>query len=720
MSKLTSKKSVMTKSLFLILISCFFNLYVYCQQDSILPWKNIPDADLKMETYDADPTADAVVLQEYVELKFDIWQDELRLYYEVYQRIKILTEEGKKYAEIEIPYIGLEQYEDITLISGFTFNYNEGSVKKTKLKAKNIVVDKSQEPVYFKRFTMPEVEVGSIIEYKYTIASLNFIEPETFYFQKDIPVRISEFRANIPEFFTYKININGYYNLANESVEESTVFLNWIFRNEDPIPSGLAYKSKDFSVQMRFQLDSYRYIYTMTNIPAFQTESYIDSYLNYIYSIKLYLVKVTQDIGYYSYIQQLAWKDLTKRIYLTTEDNSYILTKNKAKFKTYPAGFILYNTNSWEDFNTNTLNNEYYGLQLVKVWAYKPLMNKISSSDSTDFSNLKSIYNFVRDSINWNNEYNIFITKTLEEVYKQKSGNSSEINFLLIQLLRKADFEVNPVLVKTRSEGIPDIDLPSLNQFNHTIAAVELNGEIILLDAIDKERPYNLLNFEDLNNYGYLLKRLDSEWIDIKNYTYSKIEYTDSIIYENNLFTTKRQINESGYYAYNKQTEKIKPLELIQNSDKLFYKNLQISNSGNYDKDLITKYSVSADSFIEEDNYSLTIYPFYNYSNLTNPFGDFYRNYPINFGYPFEENYHIFIELPENYTVNDFSKPENIILGDNNASLEIETEIIENKINIDVYFKIINYEFPVSQYYELRNLYEKYFELKKFYIYVEK
>jgi len=697
----------------------FFSIVNTYSQDTLLSWKKIPESDLKMITYDQDPGADAVILQEYVEISFKVWQDELRLYYDVYQRIKILTEEGKKYATIEIPYIGFEDYEDVSFLSGYTYNFENGVIKKKKLKLKSVEKIDSNKIVFTKKFTMPDVQVGSVIEYKYSIASLNFIEPETFYFQKEIPVRYSEFRANIPDFMTYKINITGYENLQTAEQEESNIGISWIYKHNDPIPSGSAYTSRDYTVPINFKFDSYYTRYTMSNIPAYQQENYTDSYLNYIYSVKLNLTKVTQDIGYYSYIYQLAWKDLTKRLYLTTE-NSYILTKSTSNFKTYPAGYILYNTKTWEDFSTQMQNDENYGLQLVKSFKFRTVLNKIYSEDSTEITNIKNIYNFVRDSINWNGDYYLFLSKTIEEVLNQKSGNSTEINFLLISLLRKADFEANPVIIKTRTEGKPDVDLPSFYQFNHTIVAVEIEGETILLDATEKNKPFNLLSIEDLNQSGLLLKSINSEWIDIENYQKSKVEYTDSIIFEDNAFIVKKQINDFGYYAYNKRLDKTNPMYLFTNIENPIYPDFENINKENFEKELITKYSVKTDKIFDEDKNSITIYPFETYTNLQNPFSDFQRNNPVNFGYPFEENYKLYFQIPDGYSVKDFSKPENFIVGNDDASLIFNSKITENLFEYNISLKINSTEFPVSQYFKLRELFEKYVEMKKMYIYVEK
>jgi len=83
-----------------------------------------------------------------------------------YVRIKILTEEGRKYADIEIPY--LKDAENIVNLKarsirpdGTIANFEGKPFDKTIVKARGL---KYQA----KTLTLPDVQVGSVIEYLYT------------------------------------------------------------------------------------------------------------------------------------------------------------------------------------------------------------------------------------------------------------------------------------------------------------------------------------------------------------------------------------------------------------------------------------------------------------------------------------------------------------------------------------------------------------------------
>jgi hypothetical protein len=84
-----------------------------------------------------------------------------------YFRIKILTEEGRKYADIEIPFF--KEHQDIVHVRARTIK-PDGSIvifdgqvfEKPIVKAKGV-------RYLAKTFTLPDVQVGGIIEYSYTV-----------------------------------------------------------------------------------------------------------------------------------------------------------------------------------------------------------------------------------------------------------------------------------------------------------------------------------------------------------------------------------------------------------------------------------------------------------------------------------------------------------------------------------------------------------------------
>lgn len=120
-----------------------------------------PD-ELKMTSEPLAPGAPAIILYRQVDR-----DDNGETSHEYnYVRIKILTEEGRKWADIEIPFV--QRSEAIVNIRARTIkpdgaitNFDGKIYEKTVVKAKGV-------KYLVKAFTLPDVQAGGIIEYYYT------------------------------------------------------------------------------------------------------------------------------------------------------------------------------------------------------------------------------------------------------------------------------------------------------------------------------------------------------------------------------------------------------------------------------------------------------------------------------------------------------------------------------------------------------------------------
>ena len=124
-------------------------------------WQPISPEELKMTSLPEAPGSPAVILYRQVD------RDDGRTPHEdTYIRIKVLTEEGRKYANVEIPYF--KEYGGMTAIKARTVRPN-GSIAPFDGKVYEQTIVKAKGLKYLaKTFTLPDVQVGSIIEYRYT------------------------------------------------------------------------------------------------------------------------------------------------------------------------------------------------------------------------------------------------------------------------------------------------------------------------------------------------------------------------------------------------------------------------------------------------------------------------------------------------------------------------------------------------------------------------
>lgn len=129
-----------------------------------------------------------------------------------YYRIKIFTEEGKKYAEVEVSYVpGYPLYGRISDISVRTIR-PDGTVVPFDGKIFDKVVYKGRRgAVKAKTFAIPDVQPGSIIEYRFVRRwTENYLLDTVWSVQRDIPILRSKLtlkpydtRGQYGSFFTF-------------------------------------------------------------------------------------------------------------------------------------------------------------------------------------------------------------------------------------------------------------------------------------------------------------------------------------------------------------------------------------------------------------------------------------------------------------------------------------------------------------------------------------
>lgn len=135
-----------------------------------------------MTSEPSDPGAAAVYL-----LRDERADDKLH-YHTVYVRLKILTEAGKQYADVEIPYEG--RHFSIQDVEGRTI-HSDGTVIPLTGKPYQKMLVKSKTLQYKATvFTMPDVQVGSILEYRYQLRyDDNEVLSPQWYVQQDMFLR---------------------------------------------------------------------------------------------------------------------------------------------------------------------------------------------------------------------------------------------------------------------------------------------------------------------------------------------------------------------------------------------------------------------------------------------------------------------------------------------------------------------------------------------------
>lgn len=208
--------------------------------------------EVEMTSYQLDTSASALVLYEREDLMLDLTATgDFVLTKDVHMRIKILKEDGLDWGDFVIMrYVSTSARETVTGIEAVTYNMENGKVVSTKMD-KDFIYEEEYSSNYRNiSFYAQDVKVGSVIEVKYRVSSDMYWEIDDIYFQKTIPVNLSESQVRLPGMFTFNKKLRGSHPVQHEADIEGRTLGGY---------------------QYEMGVDKF----TATDVPAFKYEPYV-------------------------------------------------------------------------------------------------------------------------------------------------------------------------------------------------------------------------------------------------------------------------------------------------------------------------------------------------------------------------------------------------------------------------------------------------------------
>lgn len=575
-------------------------------------------------------------------------------------KIKIYKKEGLKWANQKVRYyVGYQNLNEelLTFSNAVTYNLEDGKIEKTKLGNQALFKKTINEYWNEKSITFPNVKVGSVIEYKYVLKSENIVQFPDFDFQYSIPLNYFEYKTEFPEFYIYKSLLVGNHALESDS---KIVMGSQNFTDKYDQSRVMTYK----------QINA---VYSGKNIPALKEEPYVNNIENYRGCIKHELERVRM-----------------------------------------PDEPVKDYTITWEGVATTIFKEDRFGKELSNNSFLIEDVKKIVANVSSQNDRMNAIFQFVQNKMNWNEINSLYTDKGIEKAYKDQTGNIAEINFILINMLKWAGIEANPVLVSTIENGIPIY--PTRTGFNYVIAAVEIDGKQILLDASRKFTVPDILPLNVLNWKGRLIKSDGtSKEIDLVPAKPSKESVNISFrLNENGKIDGKIRIQRTDYKAYKfriengKQNQENYLEKLEQQLGNLKISDYLITNKiSNISDPLIEAFSFETDNFVEMIGGKLYISPMLFYTQSKNPFVQDDRQMGVYFGYPTQEKVFAILEIPQGYIVEMLPKSTRLSLEDKSISLSLNILNEGNKIQFSFSKDINNSIFAAEDYNALKTMFQK-------------
>jgi hypothetical protein len=627
-------------------------------------------AELEEKEHPKDPSAVAAILFKKGEARVEYSETSgFQTTTVVKTRIKIYKKEGYSWANQEVGYYLDNSYdESVSFSDAVTYNLVDGKIEKTKLKSDGEFIEKINKYWGRKKITMPNVKEGSVIEFEYSLKTGLIGSLRDWYFQSSIPVNFSEYKTYIPEYYTYNSHQKGFI-ILNTTVSKKT---NQIILHSKERTGGFGTPVRTNFSEEKIDYMETQTTYSAKDLPAMKEEAFVNNIDNYTSSVSHELSVVN-------------------------------FPNTPAKYYSTDWASVVKTINEYEDF----------GPELNKTGYFEDDVNKLLTGIDVQNERIAAVFNYVKNSVKWNKFKGYSCNDGVKKAYKDKTGNTAEINLMLTAMLRFAGLNANPVLISTRDNGIAFF--PSRTAFNCVIAAVETPEGLILLDATDKYSEPNILPLRDLNWVGRLIRKDGtSTEVDLMPKILSREATNISVVLKTDGSVEgkiRRQLTDYDALEFRKEngdTNKDNYLEKLENSNN----NIEINdyvreNDLDLSKPIVESYSFKDTKSIEIINDKIYISPMLFLAAKENPFKQEVREYPVDFGYPMLNKYNINLEIPEGYVIESMPASMNIATGDDIGTFKFMTANTGNKIQSTI-TSTINTAIVTSDFYPvLKGFYQQ-------------
>ena len=631
----------------------------------------VSKAEVEATEHPVEKDAEAAILYKKERVYFDYnpetgWSQMREAHY----RIKIYKKEGLERGTFQVPlYVSGTDGERISGVKGYTFNLANGSVEKVKLKKDGVFQEEVNKYRNKVSITMPEVKEGSVLDIVFDIRSTLYWHMDDFQFQYGVPVNEVDVTIEIPQNFIFKRYGRGFYPIDIAQSRKNRKIAVLYRQSSDP---GRLVQSSGARTQSG-ELDFYENVYKVksTAIPSLKEVDYTDNIDNYRSSVKF----------------ELASTQFPNRPY-----------------KNYSL--------SWEDVAESIYKYDSFGGELAKVNYFKGDLDPLLAEASDDMQKVALVYGYVQNKMTWNN-FNSIGSNGLKKAYKEGVGNVADINLMLTAMLRHAGLKADPVLVSTKSHGIPLF--PTQDGFNYVITAVQTDKGMILCDATEKKAIPGVLAPRVMNWNGRLVRK-DGSSTSIKltpNGNSKLISFAQVKIGEEgqiegklrNQFPYQRAFQFRKGFDENKEDDYIEQLENRYGEMEIL--DFELKNLKQMGKPVSEIYSFEKENQTEIIGNKIYFRPMLFMAMDENPFKLDSRDYPVDFSYPKTGKVTINFEIPEGYQVETMPETVSFALPEGLGAFKYNLKAMGNKLQFSCSTEINTSIVPPNYYQALKEFYSR-------------
>lgn len=661
------------KKLLLVQLIILLGAVKLLAQDPV-KWGKIDKEDLEMSVYPEDSSAAAVVLADYGIAYFTFHNDKgFQLNVDRHTRIKILNKNGLEYANQQVVlYHKGTNKEEVIGLKAITYNLEDGKIQKADIKRKEAFTEVYDENINILKFTLPNVKEGSVIEFKYTLKSDFIYNLVTWEFQRDIPVKWSEFKAKVPEYFSYKHFMSGFLSVTVAETHSYKDSFN--YRYEETVRDQASFRGKTTRVKQStgtVRPEGTIYRWAMGHVPAIKEEAYITTISDYTSRIEFEL--------------------------------------NHTKF---PGQAVKYFSNSWEKLNEEFMKDSRFGQQLSRARYMQEVLSGLLTQAGSEQEKIARITTYFKTNFTYNGRQRVYPESSLKKVFDEKQGNAAEINLLLTLMLREAGFAANPVILSTRGNGRVNPVIPLEKDFNYVVAHVRLEDGYLLLDATDPSLPVGMLPFKCLNQQGRLISADYTTWVPLLNREMIKnTSSAEFMLSESGAISGRLDLKHEGYAAVSNRTRfntsgQDKYLEEVYGDKGWAINEYSIDDAEVVSNELHEHITIEIPEAVTLAGDRMYFQPLLIHAENENPFKLENRAFPVDFGCPVETFSMVKIQLPEGYEAEELPEPMVLSLPEKSGTFRYSVSRMDNELIIVNMLKISKPLYVPEEYLALKKFYE--------------
>lgn len=612
-------------------------------------------AEMELTEYAPEPDAPALVLCNLRDEHYTFADGGFQRVVEHKVRIKVLKTEGTDYANVSCLYNSsknnnMAYKEYIAGVSATAYNLEGGKTVATKMKNDLVFRERINDDVMMLKFTIPQVKVGTVMEYTYTEHSDNGLQIDDWYAQGELPVIYTRFTLAVPECYVFAIDNTGAFPLE--------------------MKTGQSHMTLSLGGAESTTFGTTTYSFVGRNIPSLRDD-------DHVWCINDYRAKVSFEF---------------ERTVYPLDTKSY--------------------TSTWEQIAELLMKDSEFGGRLsgnvpLKAEVAALQLDTLATVDDR----VAAVYTLLASRVKWDGNYTLYSSKRPAAVLKDGTGSSADVNFMLIGMLREAGIEAWPVLVRMRHHGHLPVTHPSLKKMDTFVVAFRRDTDDWgFVDAASATGYVDVVRPQLMTDRGLIVGKDGIGWMDLSEKCAGRevtriaaeVRPDGTVVGERTNYYF--QLSSLLFKERVKNVPEADVVEKLERSLEAKVADYAIEGDAEtFSPSIIETYAFEKTAQGGGD--VIYVNPFVFSVWDSNPFTNERRSVPVERPSKITEDYAVTLTIPEGYDVEELPKSISMKSPDGSIAFRVMFSRDGDVINVTYRYQVLRLFFDTDEYADLREVY---------------